>query len=126
MIAKKAVSSDGVHYLGLWCPGCDEAHMVVVGRDPGAPPGPTWEWDGNLDAPTLSPSLKVRGVQWKPGEGFHKPSHQVEPGGQTVCHSFVRNGIWEYLSDCTHTLAGQHTPIPDRNDGEASTDPTDA
>ena len=116
MIAKEAVSSDGVRYLRLWCPGCGYAHMVVVGRDPGAPPGITWEWDGNLDAPTISPSIKVTGVQWKPGDHFHKPTHHVPPGSQIVCHSFVRAGVWEYLSDCTHTLAGQHVPVPDWDD----------
>lgn len=120
MIAKEAVSKDGVRYLRLWCPGCDEAHMVVVAREPGAPPGITWEWDGNLNAPTISPSLKVTGTQWKPEYGFHKPNHHVAPGGQIVCHSFVRNGIWEYLSDCTHTLAGQHVPIPEWSDADDS------
>lgn len=118
MNSKKAISSDGIHYLVLWCPGCDEAHSVVVARDSDAPSGPTWEWDGNTDAPTISPSIKVSGVQWKPEFSFHKSNHQVEPGGQTVCHSFVRNGIWEYLSDCTHTLANQHVPIPDWNAGD--------
>lgn len=30
-----------------------------------------------------------------------------------VCHSFVRNGVIEFLSDCTHALKGQHVPLPD-------------
>lgn len=32
------------------------------------------------------------------------------------CHSFLTNGIWDFLSDCGHTLAGQKipmVPIPD-------------
>jgi hypothetical protein len=106
----------GVHYLRLWCPGCQCAHQVVTSRDPGAAPGIVWEWDGSLDAPTLSPSLLVRGHQWPQDDPFHKPNHRVTPGQPTCCHSFVRAGVWEYLSDCTHTLAGQHVPVPEWDD----------
>ncbi|MCZ4340562.1 hypothetical protein O4H52_03015 [Sphingomonadaceae bacterium G21617-S1] len=35
--------------------------------------------------------------------------HRAPPA---VCHSFVRNGQIEFLSDCTHALAGQTVPLP--------------
>lgn len=79
--------------LWMFCPGCQHAHRIHVqwsAADLAAPP--VWEWDGNLQAPTVAPSILVSG------------------GG--TCHSFVRGGIWEYLSDCTHHLAGQHVPLP--------------
>ena len=35
----------------------------------------------------------------------------VEPGQLTVCHSFVSDGQWQFLGDCTHALAGQTVPV---------------
>lgn len=29
------------------------------------------------------------------------------------CHSYLRDGVWEYLSDSTHTMAGQKAPAPE-------------
>lgn len=84
----------------VWCPGCDHACCIpVVGEDASLPQGPVWEWDGNLTAPTFSPSVL---------------QHQ----GETIpqCHSFIRQGRWEFLGDCTHALAGQTVamvPLPD-------------
>ena len=76
--------------LILWCPGCTCGHMIPV-------EGPqAWHWNGSLTSPTLSPSIKV---VWDAGE-VGQPSPQV-------CHSYVREGRWEYLSDCTHKLAGK-------------------
>jgi hypothetical protein len=95
---------DGKVSYWMWCPACDDA--VRISSD--------WEWDGNLDAPTFSPSISVTGVQWDTSFKFHKPSHEKIPaGGTIVCHSFLRNGVWEFLEDCTHTMAGQHVPMVD-------------
>jgi hypothetical protein len=60
-----------------------------------------WTFDGNLDAPTLSPS-----ILWC----------EIVVDGVEVCHSFLRNGVFEFLSDCTHEHAGQHVPMPDLPD----------
>lgn len=72
--------------LLLWCPGCDELQQVSS----------KWEWDGNRDAPTITGSILVMG-------GRQGPDHR--------CHSFVRNGQWEFLTDSTHALAGQTVPM---------------
>lgn len=92
--------------LYLWCPGCDDLHAVEVTEAPAR-----WEWDGNLEAPTISPSIKVEGVQWDADSPFHKPLHHVAPGAPVCCHSFVKAGRWEFLGDCTHDLAGQTVPM---------------
>lgn len=44
--------------LYLFLPGDTIAGVVRIG----GPVHPCWEWDGNLDAPTLTPSLDLRGV----------------------------------------------------------------
>lgn len=94
--------------LAFWCPGCDGAHAVWVGK--GA--GPRWDYNDNPDAPTFTPSILVRGETWSPpvtAENMDEwkrspwPQEKVE----TICHSFVTDGRIQFLSDCTHALAGQ-------------------
>lgn len=93
------------------CPGCDGPHGIYIGE--GA--GPRWGWDGNVERPTFSPSILARGVvhlsddahaAWMRGEA---PLPEPVP---LVCHSFVVDGQIQFLSDCTHDLAGQIVPIP--------------
>jgi hypothetical protein len=79
------------HYL--WCPGCSRSHVInVVGPEP-------WGWDGNVDGPTYTPSLLVTG------------GSPLPDGRAKVCHSFVVAGVWQFLGDSTHDLAGQHIPM---------------
>lgn len=146
-----------------WCPGCDNLHPFTVE----APPGPdgdrlnsgtTWDWDGDLERPTFSPSLLVHTsvhlcehTYWvcpaeddpDPGAECGDRAHLVGyrlPDGQAIapkvwepvpegavrarvhesphtdptwgpCHSFLRNGEWEFLSDSAHSLAGTRHPM---------------
>lgn len=78
-------------YASFWCPGCDEPHNVRVGGD-GA-----WGYNGNDQSPTLTPSVLVTGGR---SREFMR------------CHSFVKDGQIQFLSDCSHALAGQTVPIP--------------
>lgn len=85
----------------LWCPGCDSAKGIPIPAEDGSvqPDGPTWTWNGSLDVPTLSPSIL-----------------QEESGAVPRCHSYVTNGQWQFLTDCTHQFAGQTVdmvPLPD-------------
>lgn len=82
--------------LWLECPGCDMPHIVNV--DANAPI--RWEWNGSLEKPTLSPSILVQ-YDW----GENREEH--------VCHSFVVDGVWQYLGDCTHKLANTHVELPE-------------
>lgn len=97
--------------VGFWCPGCDEAHVIRVD-------GPSaWGFDGNVGAPTFSPSVLVTGVKMTPEADAMIARGESPEGGSypTVpqrCHSFVRAGRIEFLSDCTHALAGQTVPLP--------------
>ena len=97
--------------LVFWCPGCEQPdpdgqmvgglHMLPINN---TITSPSWDWDGNLKAPTLSPSILTR--------------HDYYTGPDTpprvfICHSFLRGGVFEFLGDCTHSLAGQSVPMPD-------------
>lgn len=95
------IDDHGNHYTALMfvCPGCEQLgmsglHMLAV-NSPQHPP--SWDFNGNLDMPTLSPSILTR---YRIGEVDH------------VCHSFLQNGMFQFLGDCTHPLAGQHVPMP--------------
>lgn len=79
----------------VWCPGCKGLHMVRTPHPDGTNTGALWSWDGNTDAPTFEPSILVQGGS--------------VPGYR--CHSFLRAGVWEFLSDCSHELAGQRVPM---------------
>lgn len=92
--AKLRSVEDGI---GFWCPGCDSVHVMRTKGDK----HPVWQWGGNAEAPTLSPSLLVT-YQDLSGEGAHER-----------CHSFIKAGQIEFLGDCTHALAGKTVPIPD-------------
>lgn len=88
------------------CPGCisggpdgyEGIHMLAVNSPSHKP---SWDWDGNLEKPTLNPSIL---------------SHELVVNGVEIrarCHSFLREGVFEFLNDSTHELAGQKVPIPD-------------
>ncbi len=71
------------------CPGCKCLHSFSVGNAN----GPSWTWNGSFETPTFSPSL-------------------LYPINRR-CHSFVRNGMIEFLNDCFHVLAGTTVPLPE-------------
>jgi Family of unknown function (DUF6527) len=71
----------------LWCPGCDGAVMIDN----------TWSFNGNAERPTFEPSI-------------------LTTGSDSQCHSFLRDGQWQFLSDSTHKLAGQTVPMIDLPD----------
>lgn len=102
----------GAHLL-VWCPGCDDVHRVGVVSDDGTHPPVEWSWDRNIEAPTISPSIKTEGVQWAKSSPFYRPRHRVKAGGTIVCHSYVEAGRWRFLADCTHELVGQTVPMVD-------------
>lgn len=85
-----AVNSEG---LCLWyCPGCSQIHVVILKGVPCSRPQKPWEFDGNWEKPTISPSILTQGTK--------------------RCHCFIRGGIIEYCDDCDHELAGKHVPLP--------------
>lgn len=105
---------NGDQLLLFHCPGCGMAHGPrVIGTRPGA----SWTWNGDTGRPTLSPSIRVQWYQMSDeGEamlsrGESPADGERYPGRDMLCHSFVRDGRIEFLSDCTHALAGQTVPL---------------
>lgn len=74
--------------VSFFCPACNRPHSVDS----------RWSFDGSVLSPTLHPSVLVR--EYRGQEAV------------SVCHSFVRNGLIEYLPDCSHAMAGQTILLP--------------
>ena len=79
----------------LWCPGCDEVHTIR-----GRGPSPCWTFNGDMVKPTFSPSLLTGWNDFK--------EHR--------CHSFIKEGMIQFLSDCHHELKGQTVPLPPKSE----------
>lgn len=114
-MAKARVLHDG-KYADFHCPGCGEIHCLTV--KPASPQG--WDFNGNLDTPTFQPSVLVRVGHYAPHFkgpecwcNYKERTGEAAPYACVVCHSFVRDGMIEFLSDCTHALAGKTLPLPD-------------
>jgi hypothetical protein len=94
--------------LAFWFPGCKSSHHVKVIDDGQSP---LWTFNGDYDRPTFSPSILVTGAKTVHDEnGEWTGEWERDAAGKTipsVCHSFVRDGKIQFLSDCTHSLAGQ-------------------
>ena len=101
--------SDSV--LRFYCQGCRNYHSVSHG----AGTGPRWTWNGKLDLPTLQPSILVRCCRELTDVEFDEYQRSgnlpADAAEKIVCHSFVTDGQIQYLSDCSHALAGQTIPL---------------
>lgn len=87
----KAIGHSG--HVSYWCPACDSMYSV---------PAEYWNWNKDVDKPTLSPSVRMTTRPFPEGTG------QVE-----CCHYHVREGFIEYCGDCTHSITGQKVELPD-------------
>lgn len=113
-----------------WCQGCNSSHTVRT-HGPGS-----WGWNGDVNKPTFTPSVLLNGVRmtakgeadWEAwvAAGCPSPSPGSFESAPLVCHSFVTDGRVQFLSDCTHALAGQTVDLADlpphmRDDHEPQT-----
>lgn len=95
------------------CPGCEDVHWATVE----SLDGEVWGFNGDLERPTFTPSILLRGRYADPPvtpENFEpwkrEPWEQVMV--DRICHSFVTDGRIQFLGDCTHELAGQTVNLP--------------
>jgi hypothetical protein len=102
IVVAREVNNDGRIYTQhyYWCPGCDTLHAVAI--NPGKNGnGAGWTFTGTLEKPTYTPSELTT---WTYGEGETKKEHR--------CHTFITDGVIDFLSDCTHELRGKVPMIP--------------
>lgn len=86
---KTVYDIDNLHVY--WCDGCDMRHHVDE----------TWGFNGDYVKPTFTPSVLVT---WT---GSNNP----RLAAIDKCHTFVTDGVVDFLGDTGHTLAGQKVPL---------------
>lgn len=108
----KILRSSGDGHVLFHCPGCKCAHAVWVEKTHSN--GSIWGYNGNPEKPTFTPSILVRGTKRMTDDEAARimAGEKINPV-PFVCHSFVTDGKIQFLSDCTHELAGQTVEIPD-------------
>lgn len=95
------------HGYGHWCPGCGEMHIIPD----------SWTFDGNIDAPSFNPSVKISSgaTAVVDAEGRWTGEWIRDAAGLPVpycCHYFLHAGVLKFCSDCTHSLASKDVPLP--------------
>ena len=80
------IVNEGGNLWMFWCPGCACAHGIDT--SPGG-----WEFDGNAARPTIKPSILVLGPK--------------------RCHSFVTDGMIEFLVDTEGMMANKTMELPE-------------
>ncbi len=112
---KNGEESEGFTY---WCQGCKSHHTVCTMSKVG---GAVWGFNGNHDKPTFTPSVLVTSGHYlshhKPGDSCWCTYAAEHPDEADVfkcqrCHTFITDGMVQFLGDCTHELAGQTLPLP--------------
>jgi hypothetical protein len=118
-------------YLGkqvrYWCEGCGYAHQIPV--RPWAGRGDSWEWNGDVKLPVLSPSQLHTTYVWPKDDAgkaeadalrVRDPSMglmMAHPVFGRRCHTFIGiNGAPPghviFLGDCLHQLRGVRPLLP--------------
>lgn len=105
------VHDDEVVGYSFRCPGCESferkhlipRHTIWVKQVRGSGPHATWDFNGDLEKPTFSPSIGCHRNWWNPETERYDDD--------LYCHSYLRDGVLEFLPDSTHKLAGQKVPL---------------
>lgn len=89
----------------FYCPGCKCSHAVTIKEDGSKCTASPWDWNGSDESPTFSPSILVH------SHPAGSPEYGIRRTPQ--CHSFIKDGKIQFLSDCEHELKGQTVDIPE-------------
>jgi len=82
--------SETVFQLQFMCPGCNIRHSF----------NSTWNWNGDHEFPSVSPSIRTMGAK-QVGEEDGEPVYE-----DYLCHSWITKGKIKFFADCTHDKAG--------------------
>lgn len=86
-------------YFTHWCPACEGAHQYSQ----------TWKFNGNIDKPSFSPSMKITYSGKDAGE--KRDDDHRAPAAR--CHYFLTDGELRFCGDCSHSMSGKTVPLPD-------------
>jgi hypothetical protein len=100
-VLKRVRDSDIVTF---WCPGCEEYHQISTTK---------WEFNGDFEKPTFSPSY-LTWLDPNPEANVERKPEWEKFRLGFRCHSYIKDGVIQYLSDCTHKLAGKNVSMIER------------
>lgn len=100
----------------FFCPACKCGHAVWTEKKNHL--GAVWTFNGNMEKPTFTPSLKIWQETWTPPvTPENLEQWQQKPWPQTkvthVCHTNVTDGVIHFHPDCTHAFGGKQVPMED-------------
>jgi len=101
---KPSGETAGYHH---WCPACHEPHGIAVTHRNRS--GAVWQFNGNLERPTFTPSVRCFTMDTENDCGAPLPL----PVQRTLCHYFITEGMIVFCGDNPHALNGQTVPLPD-------------
>lgn len=89
----------------FYCPGCEFEHVYWT-NNPGRP---EWQFNGDLNNPSFTPSLLNRSGKYVPGWKPHAEDWTQEQidNASIQCHLYVTNGAINYCGDCSHAYSGK-------------------
>ena len=109
-LGKKLVRTTASN-IGHWCPHCNEVHFFRISRPEGTN-YPVWKFDGNIETPTFTPSMRIS----EPVYG--KSTIEKQPDGsyrkvnwKTICHYNLTAGIVKFHGDGPH--GRKNVPLQD-------------
>lgn len=82
-------NSSNPHY-SFFCPGCRCGHVFET---------PKWTFNNDFYKPTIRASILIHENKENRKSSNDRYGHQ--------CHSFVTDGMIQFLGDCTHNFKGQ-------------------
>lgn len=92
-LEKADPQNNGGYNYRFFCPGCNHKHgFMTEGKV-------VWQFNGDMEKPTVNPSIKY--------------SFKLHNEPEHICHSFIRDGKIQFLSDCTHSMAGKTVELPE-------------
>lgn len=106
---KRYTEKDGGYHgeLGFMCPGCRKMHWIND-KETNKEKEPHYRYlkEHNLKLPDV----------WEFNNDFERPTVRASVltwNDESRCHSFITDGKIQFLSDCTHELAGKTVELPD-------------
>lgn len=91
--------------------GCLILPVQIKGRREGTG---NWTWNGSVDAPDLKPSILTSGNRMLTDEECARiaAGEKIAPR-PFRCHSWLNDGMVQFLDDCSHEFRGQTLPLLD-------------
>jgi len=127
-LPQKYIEIDGEHYMTV-CSASEATHLTIVIPGPqgkitlpvitkGDRRGtPCWTWNGDVEKPTLKPSVLSQCGHYAPQ--FQQGEHCwcTNPNDYAFkcyrCHTWINDGNAQFLDDCSHEHKGKTLPLGD-------------